>query len=37
MKKPCIVWVKNLMEILKDDMYVDIDADNWTINIIDDM
>ena len=34
MKKPCIVWVKNLMEILKDDMCVEIDADNWTINII---
>ena len=34
MKKPCIVWVKHLMELLKDDMYVELDADKWTINII---
>ena len=34
MKKPCIVWVSHVMQLLKDNMYVELDTDNWTINII---
>ena len=36
MNKPCIVWVSHVMKLLEDDMYVELDTDNWTINIITD-